>query len=48
LDFRAGVYYTDVMKFTQYFLATRTRPDRVWIRDEWIELTIRHPDAEHI
>ena len=25
------------MKTTQYFLATRIRPDRATIRDEWIE-----------
>ena len=28
------------MKTTQYFLATRSRPDRVAIRDEWIELVM--------
>jgi hypothetical protein len=28
------------MKTTQYFLATRTRPDRVTIRDEWIEFVL--------
>ncbi|MEI7900648.1 MAG: hypothetical protein WCK89_10355 [bacterium] len=29
-------------------MATRARPDRVWIRDEWLDLTIRHPDAEQV
>lgn len=28
------------MKTTRYFLATRTRPDRVTIRDEWIQLVL--------
>ena len=31
------------MKFTAYFLATRTRPDRAMIRDEWIELVVHSP-----
>lgn len=31
------------MKFTQYFLATRNRPDRAIIKDEWIEFVINHP-----
>ena len=28
------------MKTTQYFLATRSRPDRVAIRAEWIEFVM--------
>ena len=32
------------MKFTSYFLHTRTRPDRAEIRDEWIEAVIAEPD----
>jgi hypothetical protein len=36
------------MKFTQYFLATRKRPDRVIIRDEWIEFVIAHPIKQAI
>lgn len=31
------------MKFTQYFLYTRKRPDRSFIREEWIERAIREP-----
>jgi len=31
------------MKCTQYFIATRQRPDRAIIRDEWIHLAIDHP-----
>lgn len=31
------------MKCTQYFLHTRNRPDRACIKDEWIEMTIKHP-----
>jgi hypothetical protein len=34
------------MKFTQYFLHTRQRPDRAIIRDEWIERVIQHPLRE--
>ncbi|MEW5829983.1 MAG: hypothetical protein AB1846_13905 [Chloroflexota bacterium] len=31
------------MKTTQYFIYTRQRPDRVGIRDEWIERTVQNP-----
>jgi hypothetical protein len=31
------------MKYTQYFLYTRLRPDRAYIKDEWIDSTIRNP-----
>lgn len=31
------------MKFTQYFLYTRQRPDRASIKIEWIEDTIKNP-----
>lgn len=34
------------MKFTQYFLHTRERPDRKRIRDEWILEAMRHPIRE--
>ena len=34
------------MKCTHYFLAMRTRPDRVLIRDEWIERVIQKPVKE--
>ncbi|NCT67874.1 MAG: hypothetical protein GXC76_09535 [Rhodanobacteraceae bacterium] len=36
------------MKTTRYFLATRIRPDRAMIRDEWIERAIRSPVREHV
>lgn len=36
------------MKFTGYFLATRVRPDRALLRDEWIELAISSPIQEHV
>ena len=36
------------MKCTQYFLATRMRPDRAMIRDEWIERVIQKPAKEVI
>ena len=32
------------MKFTQYFLHMRQRPDRARIREEWIEETIKNPE----
>jgi len=31
------------MKYTQYFLYTRNRPDRAIIKDEWIQRAIDHP-----
>ena len=36
------------MKFTQYFIAVRGRPDRVFIKDEWIEFVVRHPIREMV
>lgn len=36
------------MKTTRYFDAVRSRPDRVVIRDEWIEKAIREPFREKI
>ena len=32
------------MKFTQYFLYTRQRPDRAKIKMEWIEERTKNPD----
>jgi hypothetical protein len=32
------------MKYTQYFLHVRQRPDRARIRMEWIEDTVKNPD----
>ena len=34
------------MKFTQYFLAVRQRPERAMIRMEWIQRVIEHPEKE--
>ena len=34
------------MKTTQYFLYTRQRPDRAFIKDEWIEQAIKKPLRE--
>jgi hypothetical protein len=34
------------MKCTEYFLHTRQRPDRFYIRDEWILHVIQHPEKE--
>jgi len=34
------------MKFTQYFLTTRKRPDRIIIRDDWIRFVIDNPIKE--
>lgn len=36
------------VKFTQYFLAMRERPDRAMIRLEWIELVVQHPEKEAV
>ncbi|WP_353253954.1 hypothetical protein [Salinisphaera sp. PC39] len=36
------------MKTTRYFDTTRRRPDRVNIRDEWIERAVCHPEHEQI
>ena len=36
------------MKFTQYFLFTRERPDRQEIRLEWIEYVFANPEKEEI
>jgi hypothetical protein len=34
------------MKTTQYFLYTRLRPDRTFIKDEWVEQVIKNPLRE--
>ena len=34
------------MKFTQYFMAMRQRPDRALIQLEWIEQAVEHPEKE--
>jgi hypothetical protein len=31
------------MKYTQYFLYTRQRPDRAYIKDGWIDFTSKNP-----
>jgi len=36
------------MKTTKYFEATRSRPDRAGIRDEWIRQAIERPEREHV
>lgn len=36
------------LKFTQYFLATRERADRGFIKIEWIEIAILNPLKEEI
>lgn len=36
------------MKYTQYFVATRSRPDRALIEEEWIEFVIKNPIREVI
>lgn len=36
------------MKTTAYFRHTRTRRDRAWIRDKWIEKALRSPVATRI
>jgi len=36
------------MKFTQYFLSMRQRPDRALIKLEWIQRVMDHPEKEVI
>jgi hypothetical protein len=36
------------VKKTQYFETTRLRPDRVGIKDEWIEYAINNPEKSAI
>lgn len=36
------------MKFTQYFQAMRSRPDRAMIRIEWIQQVVEYPVREVI
>lgn len=36
------------MKFTQYFLHMRQRPDRARIKTEWIEETINNPEYTEV
>ncbi len=36
------------MKVTEYFLSTRQRRDREWIKFEWIQYVIDHPVREEI
>ena len=36
------------MKFTQYFLHIRPRPDRAKIRSEWIEDTAKNADYTQV
>ena len=36
------------MKFTKYFEATRSRPDRAKIKIEWIEFVVNNPAQEKI
>ncbi|MGH8117666.1 MAG: hypothetical protein ACREPJ_10255, partial [Rhodanobacteraceae bacterium] len=36
------------MKTTRYFQATRMRPDRAWILDEWIARTIANPERRFV
>ena len=36
------------MKFTQYFLYTRQREDRIQIKSEWIEQVVNEPEETRI
>ena len=36
------------MKVTSYFRATRSRPDQIIIKDEWIQRVIDTPEREYI
>jgi len=37
-----------LMKVTDYFKYVRQRPDRRWIREEWIQSAVEQPDAKFI
>ena len=37
-----------MLESTEYFRHTRQRPDRVGIRDEWIQLAVGQPVAETV
>ena len=36
------------MKYTQYFLYTRQRKDRIQIKSEWLEHVVSNPEKIHI
>ena len=36
------------MKFTQYFIYTRQRPDRKIIKDEWLDYVVKNPEKTEI
>jgi hypothetical protein len=36
------------VKYTQYFLVTRQRPDRAGIREEWIQRVVQQPESQTI
>jgi hypothetical protein len=36
------------VKTTRYFQATRKRPDREIIKDEWIQHVVRFPEREYM
>ena len=36
------------MKTTKYFDATRSRPDRAGIQDEWIQRAVERPEHQHV
>jgi len=36
------------MKTTKYFQAIRSRPDRAFIRDDWIQRVIDAPERERV
>ena len=36
------------MKITEYFKYTRSRPDKIGIKDEWIQQAIENPVEEQI
>jgi hypothetical protein len=36
------------VKVTEYFRAIRSRPDRAFIRDDWIKRVIAYPEREYV
>jgi hypothetical protein len=36
------------MKYTQYYLQTKQRPDRIEIKPEWIDFVYKNPEKEEL
>jgi hypothetical protein len=45
---RVRFCYNEPVKFTRYFETVRQRPDRSFIKLDWIERAVRNPEKETI